>query len=194
MPWMAPMLCPRGEARKIGASGPSEKRSVNPIFSAARVSSLCMTALGRPVVLDVNIMCARSAALAGKGALRLLASSTTSRRNRRTGRRPDHARRSRAASRAISPSRAVPWHSIETSAPRARQSGSVGDRFGIGAGRQTRRYGTETQQCDERHLPVDDVRQKKDHDVAATDSARFQLFGEASALPPQHAVAKPPTA
>ena len=68
VPWTAPMLCPRGEARKIGVSGPSEKRSANPIFSAARVLSLCMTALGRPVVLDVNMMCARSAVSAGSGA------------------------------------------------------------------------------------------------------------------------------
>ena len=69
----------------------------------------------------------------------------------------------------------------------------MGDRFGIGAGRHTRGDGTETQQGDECNLPVDDVRQKKNYDVAATDSALLQLFGEASGLPPQHAVAKPPT-
>jgi len=77
--------------------------------------------------------------------------------------------------------------------PRARQPGNVGDRVGIGAGRQTRGYGAETQQRDERDLPLDDVRQKNDHDVATPDSALFQLFGEASGFPPQRAVAEPPT-
>ncbi|MCY4478367.1 MAG: hypothetical protein OXB97_00545, partial [Rhodospirillales bacterium] len=61
----------------------------------------------------------------------------------------------------------------------------------IGTGRQARGNGTEAQQCDERDLPVDDVRQKKDNDIAAADSAFFQLFGEAPALQPQLAVAKP---
>ena len=192
MPWMAPMLCPRGEARKIGESGPSEKRSVNPMFRAARVSSLCMTALGRPVVLDVNMMCARSAALAGKGALRpagAVRHVPAESSNRKTP-GPMPAGRGSFPGDVAQRRTAVALHRNQR--PRARQPGNVGDRLGIGAGRQTRGYGAEAQQRDERDLPVNDVRQKKDHDVATADSAFFQLFGEASGFSPQRAVAEPP--
>ena len=54
-PWIAPTLCPSGEGMKIGESGPSPKRSANVTFRAASVSAVCMTAFGRPVVLDVNM-------------------------------------------------------------------------------------------------------------------------------------------
>ena len=116
VPWTAPMLCPRGEARKIGVSGPSEKRSANPIFSAARVLSLCMTALGGPVVLDVNMMCARSAAFAGSDASRpagAVCHVPPDSSNRKT---PRPCPQAAAASRAMSPNRAAPWRSSETSA------------------------------------------------------------------------------
>ena len=97
-----------------------------------------------------------------------------------------------AASRATSPSRTVPWRSSETRAraPVSRAAwATVSGSVRVG---RARGYGAETQQRDERDLPVDDVRQKNDHDVAATDSALFQLFGEASGFPPQRAVAEPP--
>ena len=110
------MLCPSGEARKIGASGPSEKRSVNPTCSAARVSSLCMTALGQPVVLDVNMMCARSAALAGKGAIRFAGVVHHVPAESSKRKTPSPCPQVEAASRAMSPSRAVPWRSNDNSA------------------------------------------------------------------------------
>jgi hypothetical protein len=41
---------------KIASCAPNEKRSVKALFKAANVSTLCITAFGRPVVLEVNMM------------------------------------------------------------------------------------------------------------------------------------------
>ena len=72
-PWIAPTLCPRGEGMKIGESGPSPKRSAKVTLRAARVSAVCMTAFGSPVVLEVNMRWSRDPAGGGASAAPALA-------------------------------------------------------------------------------------------------------------------------
>ena len=160
------MLCPRGEARKIGASGPSEKRSVNPIIQRGEGVFAVHHGLG-PAGRARREHDVREVgdALDGKRAFSYL----TWRRHlpRPAGIVEQENAQLMPAGRGGFPGDiAQPRSTValqRNQCPRARQpgrrratvSGSV--RVGKLAGMAPR-----AQQCDERHLPVDDVRQREE--------------------------------
>ena len=55
---MAPTLWPSGDGMNTGVPSSRSKRSANCMLSAASESSQWLTALGGPVVLEVNMRCA----------------------------------------------------------------------------------------------------------------------------------------
>ena len=196
-PWITPTLCPSGDGMKIGESGPSPKRSANVTLRAARVSAVCMTAFGSPVVLEVNMRWSRPSTRWGGGGVASAGFPARSWFPSRARPRPAPGPvvaddRHRRQARALPGGRdgelpglgpAVPLDGEDRPGPA--ELGRVAKGALVGADRQVGGDRAPAERGEHRHHPLRPVRHEDEDDVARPDPLLRELGAEPAGFVPE---------